>query len=367
MTLSATHTGLLRSLIGSALLLTLAGAAEWQSAAEKADELISKSRRIGGDEYALKAREVLTPWWDGENTPQKIRLQKATLLQRDHHFEEALTELNLALRQNPDLVEGWLMKSTILTVSGRYEEARRAAVPLFALGSPLLALTAGTAPTSCNGNLAESYELLKAAVEKHPDEAPGVRAWAHTALAEMAVRTGGAEPAGEHFRTALLLDPFSPYIMKSYANYMLGGGWAEDASELIEPHREHFPVLWMRIRKSLDAEPEEMKVLMSAYESSLSGKHRKHGHGPSHGHHHGHSHGRDEAVYYLEIKGDAREALHQAAGNWKSQREADDLLILCRAAIAAKSVATLAKAREWAEERHFEDIRLTALLEKTDR
>ena len=73
------------------------------------------------------------------------------------------------------------MKSTILAVAGRYREARQVAVPLFMLPSPL-ALTVGTAPTRCHGHLGE---------------------------------------AGKHFRTALRIDPHSPYLLKNYADYLL--------------------------------------------------------------------------------------------------------------------------------------------------
>lgn len=346
----------LRSFLWSAslILLPLTAAAaplDWQSAAEDAERHIAKSRRLGGEEHAAKAREILAPWWNDEDVPGKIRLQRATLLQRDHHFDEALADLNFLLKKNPELTEAWLMKTTVLTVSGRYEEARQAAVPLFALATPLLAVTAGTAPTSCHGNLAESYRVLEASLKSHPDEAAGVRGWAHTALAEMAVRMGQPGAAGEHFRSALLLDPFSPYLLKNYANFLLDQNWSAKAAELIEPHRDYFPVVWMKIRKDLNASPEEMAALISAYEARLASKREDHGH----------SHGRDEAVFYLEIKGDPREAIHQASANWESQREAADLLILIKSAIAAEDEVTLATATKWIKERGFEDARLAAL------
>lgn len=346
MSISPKNPGLLCWLIAPASMLILSGTSSaeapgWRSAVGAAETLIAKSRRIGGDEHALQAREVLDPWWDRREIPAKLRLQKATLLQRDHHFEEALAELNQVLRRNPELAEAWLIKSTILTVSGRYEAARQAAVPLFALSSPLVALTAGTVPTSRHGNLAESYRILEAAVDKHPAEATGVRAWTYTALAEMAMRMGRSEAADEHFRSAFQLDPFSPYLIKSYANHLLDNGRAENASGLVEPHREHFPVVWMRVRKALDADRDEMAGLMSSYEAALARENAEHGH----------SHGRDEAVYYLEIKGDPHEAFHQALGNWESQREAADLLIFLKTAIAVKSDASLAEARRWVRER----------------
>lgn len=324
----------------------------WQKAAKEAGVLIAKSRRLGGEVHARKAREILEPWWDLEGVPQKIRLQRAMLLQRDHHFEEALADLNQVLVHDPKVTEAWLMKTTILCVSGRYDEARKSAVPLFALATPLLAVTAGTAPTSCNGSLAESYQVLNRTVKDHPGEDQGVICWAHTALAEMAVKMGKKMVADEHFRTALFLDPSSPYLLKNYANFLIDAGDPSKAASLLREWRDYFPVVWMRARKALDADQKEMHLLMAKYEENLRSKSDEHGH----------SHGRDEAVYFLEIKGDVREAIHQFSANWESQREAADLLIFLKAAIAAGDEVGLANIRKWVAERSFEDVRVQELL-----
>lgn len=71
---------------------------------------------------------------------------------------------------------------------------------------------------------------------------------------------------------------------------------------------------------------------------------------------HGHSHSREEASYFLEIKGDVREAMPYASANWESQREAPDLLILVKAALAADDEVTEASVRKWIDQRAFEDI-----------
>lgn len=347
----------MKLLLASSLLFFVhpAGATaspDWRKASEEAEELIAKSRRLGGEEYAERARELLAPWWGAGELPGKIRLQRAMLLQRDHHFEKALADLNFLLKRNPELTEAWLIKTTILTVTGRFQEARQAAIPLFGLASPLVAVTAGTAPTSSNGNLSQSYQVLEKALETHPDEAAGIKAWAHTALAEMAVRLGKSPEAGSHFRSALRIDPHSPYLLKNYAGFLLEQGWDEKAGELIEPHREYFPVIWMQIRRAQGASRPELAELSSDYEASLVVQEARHGH----------SHGRDQAVCHLEIKDDPGEALHQAIGNWESQREASDLLILVKSARAADDQATLAATRRWIQKHQFEDVRLDALL-----
>jgi len=108
----------------------------------------------------------------------------------------------------------------------------------------------------------------------------------------------------------------------------------------------------MRACQANGMKKSNLALLMNEYEEDLKREYAEHGH----------SHGRDEAIYFLELKGDAREAKHHAVANWESQREAADLIILVKSALAADDEVTLAEAREWIEERNFEDVRLEKLL-----
>jgi hypothetical protein len=137
---------------------------------------------------------------------------------------------------------------------------------------------------------------------------------------------------------------------------MLEAGDPAKALDLIRPYREHFPVVWMRARKAAGAEENELAKLMREYEDDLRERHARHGH----------SHGRDEAIYFLEMRGDVREAIHQAAANWESQREPADLLILIKAAQAADDEVILASVRRWIARRNFQDVRVDALLGSPD-
>ena len=345
----------LRSLItiGAALATSslFAQTGDWREATTEADELIAKSRRLGGDVFAHEARELLAPWWDIQNPPIKIRLQRATLLQRDHHFEEALTDINFALQANPKSTEAWLMKTTILTVMGRYEEARRASIPLFGLAPPLVASTAGTAPTSSNGELLHSYEFLKDAVKKYRDAPDSIKAWSQTALAEMAERLGRIIAADEHFREALLIDQSSPYLLNAYAYFLLDQKKPERVLNLLKDVKEDLPLPWLLAENSANGNSAEYERLLKIFEHDKKKAHLVHGH----------SHGREEAIFFLHLKKDPLEALHQAQENWKSQREAADLLILMQASIAAEDEVTLADTLRWIDERDFEDVRLTRL------
>jgi len=351
----------LRSLIsiGAALATSsiFAQTEDWREASIEADELIAKSRRLGGDVHAHQARKLLAPWWDTQNPPIKIRLQRATLLQRDHHFEEALADINLALQANPKSTEAWLMKTTILTVMGRYEEARRASIPLFGLAPPLVAMTAGTAPTSSNGELLKSYEFLKEASEKHQDAPAAIKAWSQTALAEMAERLGRVIAADEHFREALIIDSSSPYLLNAYSYFLLDQKKPERVLNLLKNVKEDLPLPWLLAEKSLNGNSTEYERILQIFERNKKKAHLAHGH----------SHGREEAIFFLHVKKDPLESLHHAQENWQSQKEAADLRILLQASIAAEDEVTLADTLRWIEEREFEDARLTQIKEAARR
>jgi hypothetical protein len=163
---------------------------------------------------------------------------------------------------------------------------------------------------------------------------------------------GENEKADGHFREGLLLDATSPYLLKNYANFLIDTGKSAQAIDLISGYRKFLPVTWMRACQANGMPKPELGLLMEKYEKDLKKEYREHGH----------SHGRDEAIYFLELKGEVREAMHHAAANWESQREAADLLILVKSALAADDEVTLAEVRDWIDERNFEDVRLEKLL-----
>lgn len=340
------------AVIAALILPAVATSPDWRTASGKAEQLIAKSRRLGGDSFAAEARQVLAPWWKSPTPPAKILLQRATLLQRDHHFKEALVDLNRVLKHDPKSTEAWLMKTTILNVMGDYEQARQASIPLFALAPPLLAVTAGTAPTGSNGHLQASYRLLKKTAEDHPDAPVALRAWSQTALAEMAVRLGEIEEADKHFRNALVIDQTSPYLLNSFAYFLLDQDQPSRVLDLLEDVRIHLTIPWLLAEKRANGESPSFQKVLRTFEDNLKKNH----------HHHGHSHGREEAIYFLHLKGNPREAVHQAIGNWESQREAADLIILLESAIAAEDEVTLASTLKWIDATKFEDVRLAPLI-----
>jgi tetratricopeptide (TPR) repeat protein len=195
-----------------------------------------------------RARRTLEPWWESDTVPQELVLLRATILQLDHDFDEALDQLDHLRSLNPRHPQAWLMKSTIHSVSGDYEQAYASALPLFGIASPVVAATATTSALSLSGKAEQSYMLLYEKLSGEISESPTIRSWAFTTLAEIAVRLGKGEEAREHFEKALQAEPDNHYTRTMYGEFLIGVGDSRRA--------------WKLIRNSVEGEAEQLVLAL---------------------------------------------------------------------------------------------------------
>ena len=69
-------------------------------------------------------------------------------------------------------------------------------------------------------------------------------------------------------------------------------------------------------------------------------------------------HRREQARFLLDVSWQPAAALAAAQQNWQVQREPEDLLILMRAAQAAREPQAAAPAREFLRQQKLQDVRL---------
>src|ERR1700689_5192309 len=93
---------------------------------------VSRSRATGDLRYLGYAEGVLQPWLRHAPVPPAVMVLEATILQSRHAFGAALDQLDLALQAQPDNVQAWLTRATVLRVQGRYTEAMAGCVHLAA-------------------------------------------------------------------------------------------------------------------------------------------------------------------------------------------------------------------------------------------
>jgi predicted Zn-dependent protease len=325
-------------------------------ASRLARRAIEAARETGDPRFLGQAQAALTPWWTDPDPPASALLLRATLKQSTHDFNGALADLERLLARNPNDGQALLTRATVLTVQGRYSEARADCARVAKLTVPLVAIACDAGPASVSGEAEAAYRALTAALATPAlaRNSADLAEWASTLAAEIAQRRGDVGAAETHFRAALALDPRDPYLLGAYADFLLERDRPAEVVPLLKDYPRNDSLL-LRLalaearlpdaREAFEAHRAELKDRFDAARQRGDSLHR-----------------REEARYTLELAGDSASALKLAQDNWKVQRESADLRILVATARAANDAAALSEATDWAHKNHLEDATLTALL-----
>ncbi|OON62401.1 hypothetical protein B0920_02740 [Massilia sp. KIM] len=314
---------------------------------------IELGRRDADPRYLGYAQAALAPWWRSQEPPPPVRLLRATLLQSEHRFDEALRDLAGVLAREPDNAQAWLTRATIETVRADYGAATRSCARLAALGQTMAAAGCAAAVGAVTGRLAASERLLATTLAREGGADPALDAWALTGLAEMAVRSGDQQAARERFARALRLAPGDAYLLGAYADFLLDRRELDAAARLLRPHRRVDALLLrytLALRESgaagaeLEAAKAELRARFDAAAWRGDGVHL-----------------REQARYALALQGEARAALALARRNWDSQKEVADARVLLEAALAARDPAGARPVLDWMRANRVQDPRLQDL------
>jgi len=325
-------------------------------ASRLARRAIEAARETGDPRFLGQAQAALTPWWTDPDPPAPALLLRATLKQSTHDFNGALADLERLLARNPNDGQALLTRATVLTVQGRYSEARTDCARVAKLTVPLVAIACDAGPASVSGEAEPAYRALTAALATPAlaRNSADLAEWASTLAGEIAQRRGDAIAAEAHFRAALALDPRDPYLLGAYADFLLERDRPAEVVPLLKDYPRNDSLL---LRLALaEARLPEAREVFETHRAELKDRFdaaRRRGDS---------LHRREEARYTLELAGDSAAALRLAQDNWKVQRESADLRILVAAAKAAGDAAALREATGWVRNNHLEDATLAALL-----
>src|SRR5205085_5046448 len=109
--------------------------------------------------------------------------------------------LDALVARRPDEPQGWLTRAVVLTVRGRYPEARANCAALAALVPPLVRAACEAPIDGLTGRAGPARRLMEAALAaaRTPDE----RAWAHSILGERCLWGGDVPAAARHLSQAM--------------------------------------------------------------------------------------------------------------------------------------------------------------------
>lgn len=326
-------------------------------AVELAQRYIEHGRAEADPRYFGYAEAVLKRWSDMVDPPLVVRLLRATLRQNRHDFDGALGDLLQVLAENPRNAQAWLTRAVIQQVRGEVAEAQRSCLALLRLADGLVANTCIANVGSLSGKATESHALLRRALEQSPSANTRMRAWALTALGEIAQRMGDNPAAERAFRQALALTPRDAYLLAAYADLLLDQHRPQDVKALIEEPAARIDGLLLRLAL---AEQQLQSAMIDTHVNSLRARFDA---GRQRG---DQLHQGEEARFALHLLKDTSEGLRLSQANFTVQREPRDARVLLEAALVAKNRDAAQPALDLITRTGLEDVRLKALVSQLD-
>ncbi len=319
-----------------------------------ASALIARSHTTSDPRFLSYAEASLGHWWNMSNAPVRVLLLRATIHQSVHQFETALKDLDQVLQREPRNAQAWLIRETILQVTGDYEDASLALKSLTALSPGLITMTSAATLGSLTGDATNAYQILKEAIAYDVHASPEYRAWALGALAEIAVRLGKNTEADANFRAVLALDKDDFYTLGAYADFLLD---QNRAAEVVPLLNDYFRIDALLLRVALAKKQigsrdvkEDIETLRARFEAL-----RRRGDTV---------HRREEAMFALKLTQEPARALQLAQENWQVQKEPADARILLETAVANRNREAAKPVLDWLNKYHVEDVRLEPLAQK---
>ena len=306
---------------------------------------------IDGDERYLGYARTLTAKYEMESIQTvELRLAVASLLQREHKFEQALAHLDKVLLVFPDHSEAHLMSAYINIAQGKYRQALLHCEQTRKTFGPVLALNCSAMVNALLGAADESYQQLNT-LFNHIVLGGIEKRESLISLAEISNIRGDYQSAQTFLVEALEDAPGNPFLMTRLADTYLENGKYGSCIELLGGTDN--PSLMLRLaiaQKNLRGEV-DTKLLNFLSEYFKVQRYRN----PEFA-------SRDYAEYLLTIDDNPMAALSAALANWQTQREPADTALVLRASIAAKEKKKVDATIEWIHSAGIKDFAIDRLL-----
>ena len=278
-------------------------------------------------------------------------LLRGLIEQYSHDFPAALASLERAAKIDPDNAEPLAWRAAIFMVQARYPEALAECRRLAPIAPPLYSTGCMSYAQAATGQLLEASQALQRALTAAPDADPGLRIWAHTRLAEMALRLQKPQEAQAQFRAALGLGINDQFLLGAYSDFLLEQGRPAEVVKLLADW-ERSDVLLLRLALAGAALKDSRAAGWAAQlrdrfaAAALRGDRL---------------HEQEAARFELDIEKHPKEALALAARNYTIQKEPRDAEVLLRTALAANDAKAAQPALDWLRSSRYEDPRLAAV------
>jgi len=332
--------------------------AQWRSdptdvaaATQLARAYIDQAAAEGDPRYVGYAQSALQHWWREPDPPAPVRVMRAIVLQYDHRFDDALTDLGAAVRAVPDDAQAWAWITAIHLVRADLDRARQACRRLAETTPALVGAACHAQLDSLTGHATQAATALRSALHAGRDADPALRLWVLTRLAETEERRGDRVAAERAYRDALALGLPDVYLLAAYADFLLDNGRAAEVTPLLKQHARA-DVLLLRLAIAAKATQDTRRDALARELQARFDAARVRGDT---------SHRKEESRFALALQGQADRALTLARANYEQQREVADARILLEAALAARQRAAAEPVLSWMQATGIESPPLRSL------
>ena len=231
---------------------------------------IDQAGAEGDPRYVGYAQSALQHWWREPDPPAPVRVMRALVLQYDHRFDDALADLDAAVRADPDDAQAWAWITAIHLVRADLDRARQACERLAELTPDLVGAACHAQIDALTGHATQAATVAALRAAADPDADPALRLWALTRLAETEERRGDVAAAERAYRDALALDCPTCYLLAAYADFLLDHGRAAEVMPLLKDHARA-DVLLLRLAMAAKAtqDPSAMRWRANSRRASM--------------------------------------------------------------------------------------------------
>lgn len=324
------------------------------TAIEAARRYLELARAQGDARYAGYAMGALQAWLPvSARTPNDILVMHATVAQFLHDFDGAEATLEMALAQQPGNAQGWLTLATILRVRGRYAESDTACRSLVRLRQNLYATACLAENAGLRGEHQAARDALQGLLQSPAvqDRRQGAtRQWLLTTVAQIEELAGRPAAADAAYRKALAAER-SGYDVLAYSDFLLAQKRPREASALLknEPRSDAVLLRLAMADKTGATASRDREELLARFDAAALRPGTVA------------LHAREQALFALDVQGDAARALALSRLNVQLQREPIDLLVMARAAAAANDDAARREVKALMQQIGLRDARVDAL------
>ncbi len=275
-------------------------------------------------------------------------LMEGLVQQYFHQFEQAQAKFEEGLKLAPRDPELLLQLAMLHTVQGRYRDARETISRSPSLLGTLRGVTVLAIVSSLNGQLDESFALLKGQFSRAKLSGPE-GAWVASTLAEMATRKGDVQMAENYLNQARTLEPESVPLLIQMLDLLIQQKRYPEVLSLTKGSSEENQMILLRraiASKNCASGAAEFAHIKIDLESRLAGN----------------LHLREQALFQLLVKDQHISALDTALRNFDQQREPIDAWLVLESAHRGGIYDRATPVLQWVAETHLEDASIRSLL-----